>query len=480
MKTGCIQHPQNAPLLIVHQWQVDSLNGDVIAAKLMSFFEYWHSHKLDELLKSDKPDRHSLIQHHTEPELEAALFVGAGRKAIGRAIKTLLQAGVVELRQNPRVPQDRTRHFLFIPEKAQELADRWNKVYQAHFAQHKGKAPICIPGNLSNSAIGQNDDCKTQNSRLTQALSEPAISQSDDCKTLNGGLQNADVTIAKRQMASCKTPNGVDPKITSEITSEEENPPLPPNGGMLSPPTPKIIPVEQTEQPEECFQKLDSPKPYDSNSTGELHGSGENKYSGVRPRNRKSKSKAGSAERIYRWLEGDSRYEADKFYQWFEWYKRRLCEPYGKAHGDKARAAESWMNLVENGVSLQQVSAGSTQYLGWVRANPDRSCEIPHAHNFLEGKVSHPTPYWQLALEDATAAPVANAEFVAEPAPTMTRQDWAKRLGALLRETGYLLPDASRDCPGTRYVTSARELSADELQALVTWLETPLSARRSA
>ncbi|MEM1308327.1 MAG: hypothetical protein AAGF98_02300 [Cyanobacteria bacterium P01_H01_bin.153] len=216
-------------------------------------------------------------------------------------------------------------------------------------------------------------------------------------------------------------------------------------------------------------------------SAVEPEGSGGDKDSGARSQIRKYGSKAGRAERIYRQLEGDSRYEANKFYQWFEWYKRRLCEPYGKAHGDKAGAAESWMNLVESGVNLQQVSAGSTQYLSWVRANPDRrACEIPHAHNFLEGKVNHPTPYWQLALEDATAAPVNGPEFVAEPAPTMTRQDWSKRLGELLRETGYLLPDASGDCPGTRYVTSASALSADELPALVMWLETPPSERRSA
>jgi len=117
MKTGCIQHPQNAPLLIVHQWQVDSLNGDVVAAKLMSFFEYWHSHKLDELLKSDKPDKRLLIQHHSEPELEAALFVGVARKTIRKAMKRLVNMGVIQPTRNPYIPQDRTRHLLFIPER---------------------------------------------------------------------------------------------------------------------------------------------------------------------------------------------------------------------------------------------------------------------------------------------------------------------------------------------------------------------------
>ena len=246
-------------------------------------------------------------------------------------------------------------------------------------------------------------------------------------------------------------------------------------------PAGKNLPLEKLSNAEECeVEESAFPIADPIDFPVEPKGSGEDKCSEERSRNRSRGSKTGRAERIYRQLEGDPRYEADKFYQWFDWYKRKLCEPYGKAHGDKAGAAASWMNLVESGVNLRQVSAGSSQYLGWVRANPDRrACEIPHAHNFLEGKLSHPTPYWQLALEEATAAPIAGPDFVTEPAPTMTRQDWFQRLGVLLRETGYLLPDASRDCPSTRYVTSASALSADELPALVAWLETS-AARRSA
>jgi len=479
MKTGCIQHPQNAPLLIVHQWQVDSLNGDVVAAKLMSFFEYWHSHKLDELLKSDKPDKRLLIQHHSEPELEAALFVGVARKTIRKAMKRLVNMGVIQPTRNPYIPQDRTRHLLFIPERAQELANQWNEIYQAHFEVFKGKRPICIPGNLTEAANGQFADSKRPDGRLPQTPSEAAIGQIDDCNGPKDLLQKADLPLSEGQNAAFKRPNDLDPKITSEITSATTDPPLAPQGGTLSPPAAqKIIPIGQVGQPEDCLLKPDSPKLHHSDPTGEPEGSGKGESSGARSRNRQSKSKTGRAERIYRQLEGDSRYEADKFYQWFDWYKRKLCEPYGKAHGDKAGAAASWMNLVDSGVNLPQVSAGSSQYLGWVRCNPDhRACEIPHAHNFLEGKRSHPTPYWQLALEDATATPVTGAEFVAEPAPTMTWQEWSRRLGALLRETGYLLPDASRDCPSTHYVTSASELSADELPALVAWLEAPLARK---
>jgi hypothetical protein len=248
MKTGCIQHPQNAPLLIVHQWQVDSLNGDVVAAKLMSFFEYWHSHKLDELLKSDKPDKRLLIQHHSEPELEAALFVGVARKTIRKAMKRLVNIGVIQPMRNPYIPQDRTRHLLFMPERAQELANQWNEIYQAHFEVFKGKRPICIPGNLSAAATGQFADSKRPDDRLPHPPSETAIGQRDDCNGPKDLLQKADLPLSKGQNAAFKRPNGLDPKTTSEITSETTDPPSPPRGNFVSPGLPKQF--CQSRQPE--------------------------------------------------------------------------------------------------------------------------------------------------------------------------------------------------------------------------------------
>ncbi|NEQ48453.1 MAG: hypothetical protein F6K00_34950 [Leptolyngbya sp. SIOISBB] len=412
MKTGCIQHPQNARLLIVHQWQVDSLNGDVIAAKLMSFFEYWHSHKLDELLKSDKPDRNNLIQHHTEPELEAALFVGAGRKAIGRAIKTLLKAGVIELRQNPRIPQDRTRHFLFIPEQAQALADRWNEVYQQHFAEHKGKAPICIPGNLSNCAIGQDDDCKTPNGRLPQTSSEPTIVILTDCKMPNGYLQSVKMTIAKCQMASCKTPNGVDPKITSEITPETTDPPFPPNGGILSQPDSKIAPIGQAGQLEDCWPTPDSPKPFHSNPTGEPKGSGEGKSSGRGVSQRKQRKPKGktkqTADAYERRLELDPEFESrcdrlrERWAPFIVQLRGHYCDPQAFRRG-YAWLISEWAG--EHQMSPTEVEEGLIYYveskLAQVQAG-QQPTSPPDGIRFFTGKAEdsdHPTPYCWLALQ---------------------------------------------------------------------------------
>ncbi|WP_204136895.1 hypothetical protein [Halomicronema sp. CCY15110] len=402
---------------------------------------------------------------------------GYARRNVQLILKRLKASGVVV--ETKPATHNEPAHLKFDWSKAQP-----KQSYEAYKAGKEQKLEQGCKDYTPHEDGGANQGCKDYTPEKEAIEGCKDYTPDSALGVINGSPQgcNGDHPRGDQEIISGVIDGSPDPSFKPSIEpSIEPKTPLAPQGGTLSAPAvQKVIPIEQAEQPEDCSSKPDSPKPHHDNPVGELKGSGEGKSSEARSRNRNRRSKAGRAERIYRQLEGDPRYEAGKFYQWFDWYKRKLCEPYGKAHGDKAGAAASWMNLVESGVNLQQVSAGSSQYLGWVRCNPDhRACEIPHAHNFLEGKRSHPTPYWQLALEDATAAPVTGAEFVAEPAPAMTWQEWSRRLGALLRETGYLLPDASGDCPSTRYVTSASELSADELPALVTWLES-LSARRSA
>ena len=132
MRTGCLSHPANAQMMKVHQWQVDMLNGDISAAKLMSFFEYWHDIKLAAAEMEAQADVKALIQHHSEPELEAGVFADMSRKTIRSALRKLIDLGVVTIEQNPYNPYDRTKHFLFHPEVAQSMADSWSDIYQPH------------------------------------------------------------------------------------------------------------------------------------------------------------------------------------------------------------------------------------------------------------------------------------------------------------------------------------------------------------
>ncbi len=413
MKTGCIQHPQNAPLLIVHQWQVDSLNGDVVAAKLMSFFEYWHSHKLDELLKSDKPDKRLLIQHHSEPELEAALFVGVTRKTIRKAMKRLVNMGVIQPTRNPYIPQDRTRHLLFIPERAQELANQWNEIYQAHFEVFKGKRPICIPGNLTEAANGQFADAKRPDDRLPQTPSAAAIGQIDDCNGPKDLLQKADLPLSEGQNAAFKRPNDLDPKITSEITSETTDPPLAPQGGTLSPPAAqKVIPIEQAEQPEDRLPIPDSPKPHHDNPVGEPEGSGEGKNSGRGASQRKKRKPTGktkqAADAYERRLELDPEFEArcdrmrEQWAPFINQLRGHYCDPQAFRRG-YAWLISEWAG--EHQMTPAEVEEGLSYYveskLAQVQAG-QQPTSPPDGIRFFTGKAAdsdHPTPYCWLALK---------------------------------------------------------------------------------
>lgn len=255
MKTGSIRHPANAQMMKVHQWQVDMLNGDISAAKLMSFFEYWHDIKAAAAEMDGVTDVSALIQHHTEPELEAGVFVDITRKTIGKALKKLLTLGVISVEQNPFNPYDRTRHFLFHPEIAQAIADAWNEIYQPHQQIHKAKNRICVPGNLSLPAIGNFADSTSQNSSLDEAKEESAKSTKE----------------------SCSRQNSLDPKITSKIsTKTTDQSPLTPQGGdgCDRPPLENFSESEQQSPAPSTDESIDS-----QSSTDEDRDSGKDKSS---------------------------------------------------------------------------------------------------------------------------------------------------------------------------------------------------------
>lgn len=46
MKTSCISHPEKQALILAREWQIKFCDGDLCAAALMSYFEYWHNIQL--------------------------------------------------------------------------------------------------------------------------------------------------------------------------------------------------------------------------------------------------------------------------------------------------------------------------------------------------------------------------------------------------------------------------------------------------
>ncbi|NER80387.1 MAG: hypothetical protein F6K42_12580 [Leptolyngbya sp. SIO1D8] len=147
----------------------------------------------------------------------------------------------------------------------------------------------------------------------------------------------------------------------------------------------------------------------ESKRSGEqLKGSEGTKFSGAKSQSKKVKTKKRTADDINRDLETR---EPAKFASWWQWYREKVCAPYGAIHGDRAAAADEWIKLVDAGVDLQRVSSGSAEYLRQLRSKPD-PVGIPHGSNFLKGSKQHPTPYWESALRDSEPEQVIDSDFM--------------------------------------------------------------------
>lgn len=134
MINSCINHPAKEPLIIIRAWQVNACDGDHCAAALLSFFEYWHNVRLAQAPKSARQnaisEMHgdlgtqdtSLLQFHSEAELEVGLLGLYKKDKIRKTIALLAEKGFISVHSNPnpRYSFDRTRYFLFQEETVNE------------------------------------------------------------------------------------------------------------------------------------------------------------------------------------------------------------------------------------------------------------------------------------------------------------------------------------------------------------------------
>ena len=126
MKTSCIAHPPDDRFVIIRQSYVDLCDGNHCAAGLLSFFEWWHTIRLEQSAKSRQQNEiaqmhgeegtqdTSLYQFHTELDLAKALCGMYGEKSIRKAVFLLEKKGYLSIHKNPnpRYAFDSTRHFL--------------------------------------------------------------------------------------------------------------------------------------------------------------------------------------------------------------------------------------------------------------------------------------------------------------------------------------------------------------------------------
>jgi hypothetical protein len=137
VRTGCIRHPVGARYLKIYEWQLEFCDGNQCAAALMSYFEYCHNWKLEQLEQAKKQNdeletsgkartqNETLLQWHSAKELEQAVMLYK-RDTIQKAIDTVLvPKDVLEVRKNPnpRLWFDHTKHFLFKPKTLNNWLD---------------------------------------------------------------------------------------------------------------------------------------------------------------------------------------------------------------------------------------------------------------------------------------------------------------------------------------------------------------------
>ena len=137
MKSNCVSHLEKEPIIIIRQSYVEFCNGNVVAAALVSFFEYWHNIKLAICIKNkqinDIAEKHGdnrsqdekLYQFHTNKELQMGILNIGGESKINSSLKELVEMKLITIHKNPnpRYKFDKTNYFLLNDEILQELID---------------------------------------------------------------------------------------------------------------------------------------------------------------------------------------------------------------------------------------------------------------------------------------------------------------------------------------------------------------------
>lgn len=131
VRESCVVHPAKARIVLYRDWQFDVCGGDPVGAALLNFFEYWHNIKLAnqpqakaynnvaEARGDGRPQPETLYQWHTEAEIIHGLVGMAGKDKIRSAINKIVDLGFVTVHKNPnpRFSFDKTKHFLFHPDR---------------------------------------------------------------------------------------------------------------------------------------------------------------------------------------------------------------------------------------------------------------------------------------------------------------------------------------------------------------------------
>ncbi len=130
MKESCITHLKNSKIIILKEDFLIICDGNIAAALLLGYLEYWHNIKLEMSKKNkeynDVAERHGdkrnqdekLYQFHTAEELYDSLMGLCGKTSINKGINLLVSKKFISIHKNPnpRYKFDNTKHFLLHPD----------------------------------------------------------------------------------------------------------------------------------------------------------------------------------------------------------------------------------------------------------------------------------------------------------------------------------------------------------------------------
>ena len=229
--TSCICHPPGAHYLKLYEWQIEFCEGNQCAAALLSYFEYCHNWKLQQLQQAKahndalekagegRTQEETLLQWHTAKELEAAILGLYRRDKIGLAIDKLVALDAIEVRKNPnpRMWHDHTKHFLFKPKTVNDwLKKRFPENRQSIVEKSE------IPGENGDSpGIVEKSEIGSGKSLISYEKSE--ISNKEDVQR----TQPKKTTMTPRAPAKADPPAAAAPSSSFSFVpvEEEDGPP---------------------------------------------------------------------------------------------------------------------------------------------------------------------------------------------------------------------------------------------------------------
>lgn len=137
MRSSCIRHPENEPLIVIRRWQLEFCEGNLTAAAMLSYFEYWHNIKLELARKNQEvnqrletlgyKERHDtgLLQFHSAKKISEGIFGIGGKTSVHAAKKFLISKGVISVHKkvDKRTGFDNQNHYLFHPKPLQTFIE---------------------------------------------------------------------------------------------------------------------------------------------------------------------------------------------------------------------------------------------------------------------------------------------------------------------------------------------------------------------